>query len=215
MQSDPPKSGPTQSGQPSSGNPRIELDLDEIDARSSRAGALEFPRTAVSDALDAVIDAFGGVLNWIWIVLVVVIVANVLGRYVFSVNFIWVEEFQWHMYAVGYMLGIGYALRHDGHVRVDVIAMTMSPRRRAWIELLGIILLIGPVIAVILTAAVPFVISAWELNEQSSAPGGLTNRWAIKAVIILAFVYLGVAALSRLLRVSSYLFGTPRPRGDG
>jgi TRAP-type mannitol/chloroaromatic compound transport system permease small subunit len=47
------------------------------------------------------------------------------------VNYIWIEEVQWHMYAVGFMLGIGYAVKHDGHVRVDVLAMNFSPEARA------------------------------------------------------------------------------------
>jgi TRAP-type mannitol/chloroaromatic compound transport system permease small subunit len=194
--------------------PKITLDLETIEAKSARGDALTLPRTALSDRLDAAIDAVGGILNWIWIVLVVIIVVNVVGRYAFAVNFIWVEEVQWHMYAVGFMLGIGYAVRHDAHVRVDVLAMTLRPRSRAWIELFGILLLIVPVVVVILINAFPFVISSWERGEQSSAPGGLTNRWAIKSVILLAFVYLGTAALSRLLRVCAYLFGVPQPRAE-
>jgi len=192
--------------------PEIKLDLDQIDAKSSRAGALDFPRTAITDVLDAVVEFIGSIVNWIWIVLVLVIVANVIGRYVFAVNYIWVEEMQWHMYAVGFMLGIGYALKHDAHVRVDVLAMAMSPRLRAWIELLGILLLLAPVVYMILRYAIPFVEASWRRGESSSAPGGLSNRWAIKAVLVIAFSYLGVAAFSRFLRVCAFLFGFPRPR---
>jgi TRAP-type mannitol/chloroaromatic compound transport system permease small subunit len=192
--------------------PGIKLDLETIEAKSARGAALDLPRTAFSDAIDAAIDAIGRIVNWIWIVLVLIIVVNVVGRYLLSVNYIWVEEVQWHMYAVGFMLGIGYAIRHDAHVRVDVVAMTLRPRTRAWLELLGILLLILPVVVVILIQAFPFVLTAWERGEQSSAPGGLTNRWAIKAVILLAFLYMGAAALSRLSRVTAYLFGHPQPR---
>ncbi len=190
----------------------IELDLETVDEKSSRAHALDFPRTAISDGIEAGIEFIGGILNWIWIVLVLIIVVNVVGRYALGVNYIWVEEVQWHMYAVGFMLGIGYAVKHDGHVRVDVLAMTLSARTRAWIELIGILFLIAPVVFVILTYAIPFVETSWERGEQSAAPGGLTNRWAIKAVIVIAFVFLGLAALARLLRICAYLFGFPRPR---
>lgn len=192
--------------------PEIKLDLDTVDEKSSRAHALDFPRTAISDGIEAVIEFVGGIVNWIWIVLVLIIVLNVVGRYALGVNYIWIEEVQWHMYAVGFMLGIGYAVKHDGHVRVDVLAMTFSPRTRAWIELIGILVLIAPVIYVILIYAIPFVETSWRRGEQSAAPGGLTNRWAIKAVIVVAFVYLGLAALARVLRICAYLFGFPRPR---
>jgi TRAP-type mannitol/chloroaromatic compound transport system permease small subunit len=192
--------------------PEIELDLDKVDEKSSRAHGLDFPRTLISDVIEAVLEFFGSIINWIWIVLVLVIVGNVVGRYVFAVNYIWIEELQWHMYAIGFMLGIGYALKHDAHVRVDVLAMTMRPRTRAWIELLGILLLLAPVIYMILTYAIPFVEASWRRGERSSAPGGLANRWAIKSVIIVAFVYLGLAALARLIRICAFLFGFPRPR---
>jgi TRAP-type mannitol/chloroaromatic compound transport system permease small subunit len=192
--------------------PKIKLDLAAVDEKSSRAGSLDFPRTAVSDMIEAVIDFLGGIANWIWIILVLVIVANVVGRYVFAVNYIWVEEVQWHMYAVGFMLGIGYALKHDAHVRVDVLAMNLRPRTRAWIELLGLVVLVAPMIYMILSYAIPFVEASWRRGETSSAPGGLNHRWAIKAVIVLAFVYLGLAAFARFLRICAFLFGYPRPR---
>ena len=191
---------------------KIELDLDAVDAKSSRAGSLDFPRTLISDVIEAVIEFLGSIVNWIWIVLVLVIVANVVGRYVFAVNYIWVEEMQWHMYAVGFMIGIGYALKHDAHVRVDVLAMNMRPRVRAWVELIGIVVLIAPMIYMILTYAIPFVEASWRRGERSSAPGGLANRWAIKAVIVVAFGYLGLAAFARFLRICAFLFGFPRPR---
>jgi TRAP-type mannitol/chloroaromatic compound transport system permease small subunit len=66
-----------------------------------------------------------------------------------------------------------------------------------------------------ITYALPFVESSWRRNESSSAPGGLSNRWAIKSVIIIAFGYMGLAAFARLLRVSAFLFGLPRPSKDG
>lgn len=191
--------------------PEITLNLDVVEEKSSRAGALEFPRTAISDAIQAFVEAIGRVINWIWIVLVLVIVINVVGRYAFSVNYIWVEELQWHLYAVGFMFGIGYAVNHDAHVRVDVVAMNMSPKVRAWVEFVGILILLAPVIYLIVTNAIPFVEASWRRGERSSAPGGLANRWAIKAVIVLAFAYLGLATLARFLRVCAFLFGRPRP----
>jgi TRAP-type mannitol/chloroaromatic compound transport system permease small subunit len=193
--------------------PEIKLDLEKVDEKSSRGHGLDFPRTSVSDALEAVVEFVGRTINWIWIVLVLVIVGNVVGRYVFSVNYIWVEEMQWHMYAVGFMLGIGYAVKHDAHVRVDVLAMTIAPadarldRARRHSRAAR-----APVIYVILASAIPFVEASWSRGERSSAPGGLANRWAIKGVIIVAFVYLGLATLARFLRICALLFGFPKPR---
>ena len=184
------------------------------DDAAGHGSGLDFPHTRLSRMIDAVTNAVGSVINWIWIVLVLIIVVNVIMRYALGVNYIWVEEVQWHMYAVGFMIAIGYGITHDAHVRVDVVASGLKPRTRAIIEFLGITLLILPLVYLMITYAIPFVESSWQRNEASSAPGGLTNRWAIKSVIIIAFVFIGLAAVSRLLRVGAFLFGGQRGRAD-
>lgn len=192
----------------------LRVDVDAVDAAAARGHALDFPHTPASDAIDRFIVAVAGIINWIWMVLVALIVVNVALRYVFGTNFIAMEEAQWHLYAIGFMLGIGFALQQDGHVRVDVAAERFPRRRRAWIEFLGLTLFVLPLVVIILYQAWPFVLRAYELNEVSAAPGGLTHRWAIKSVILIAFAYLGLAAFSRLLRVTSFLFGVPAPKPD-
>ena len=187
------------------------LDLGAVEAASARGHALDFPRTRISDRLDAFVGAFHFVINWIWVLLVLLIVLNVTLRYYFGTNLIWLEEMQWHLYSVGWMIGLAYALQLDGHVRVDVVAERFTPRRRAWIEFLGLLLLVLPLCAIMLYWAWPFVTRAYQINEVSAAPGGLPYRWVIKSVILVAFVLVGIAALSRLLRVTAYLFGRPRP----
>lgn len=199
--------------------PDIGLDLDKVEDAGQRGHALEFPRTWVSDRIEAVLDAIGWVINWLWIVLVVIIVGTVLMRHFVGGNTIAIEETQWHLYAIGYMLGVGYALRHDSHVRVDVLAMNFRRRTRAVIEILGITLLIFPVILFLIPEAVSFTVASLRNNEISSSPGGLTNRWAIKGVIIIALMYLGLAALARLIRVVAFLYdswvGRPLSRPAG
>jgi TRAP-type mannitol/chloroaromatic compound transport system permease small subunit len=189
---------------------KVDIDLDAIEAASVRGHALDFPRNAISNAIDRFVDALAAVFNWIWLVLIVLIVANVVLRYVVGTNFIAMEEMQWHLYAIGFLLGLGYAVSHDAHVRVDVIAEHWPERRRAWIEFFGILLFVAPFIYVTIVYALPFVQRAYMINEVSAAPGGLPYRWAIKAVILLAFAYLGLAVLSRFLRVCTDLFGVPR-----
>lgn len=191
--------------------PDVHIDLEAVDQAGARGHALDFPRTRVSDLIEGLLEAIGALISWIWALLVLVIVVNVIMRYALSTNFVWIEEVQWHMYAVGYMIGIAYAVSHDAHVRVDVLAVGMGARTRAVIELLGILVLLGPAVWFLTEHAIPFVERAWLVNEKSSAPGGLANRWAIKSVMIVAFAMLALAALARLLRITAVLFGLPRP----
>jgi TRAP-type mannitol/chloroaromatic compound transport system permease small subunit len=193
-------------------DPEIGLDLEAVEAAAARGHALDFPRTAISDVLDAIVGSFHVIINWSWVLLIILIVINVTLRYMVGTNYIAMEELQWHLFAVGWMIGLAYAVKLDGHVRVDVIADRLRPRTRAWIEFFGLLLFVLPLCYIMLTNGWPFVERAWSINEVSAAPGGLTNRWAIKAVILLAFALLGLAALSRLLRVSAFLFGFPAPR---
>lgn len=192
----------------------IELDLEKVESAAARSNGLDFPRTRISDAIEAVLGGVGAVINWIWIALVLIIVTNVVMRYVFAVNFIWVEEVQWHLYSIGFMIGIGYAVMHDTHVRVDVIAASLSPRARAIIEFGGIVLLILPLVYLMIAYSIPFVERSFTRAEGSPAVGGLPFRWKIKSVLLIAFAYIGLAALARLVRVSAFLFGFPRARQE-
>ena len=134
------------------------------------------------------------------------IVGNVVLRYAFGEGRVEFEEIQWHIYACGFLFGLGYAYQADAHIRVDVLRERMDPRLRAWIELYGILLFLLPFVLLIIGFSIPFVVSSFELNEVSQAPGGLPMRWLIKAALPVGFIFLFAATLSRLSRIWSFLF---------
>ena len=171
---------------------------------------MELPETPISRLVDPVLDRIGNAVSWIWVVLLGVIVCNVVLRYALAEGRIEFEEIQWHLYSVGFMLGLGYALQHDAHVRVDVLHERFGPTTQAWIDLYGIVLFLLPFIALMLIYGVPFVVDSFVTGEISSSPGGLPYRWAIKSILVLGFGLLGVAALSRLTRLWKFLFLGPR-----
>jgi TRAP-type mannitol/chloroaromatic compound transport system permease small subunit len=175
-------------------------------------GPDDLPRTTFSIRIDAAQLRLGAALSWIWLLLLAVIVLNVVLRYVFGEGRIELEEIQWHLYAVGFLSALALAVTTDDHVRVDVVHERLAPRTRAWIELYGTLLLLGPFLALILIHSVPFVASAWQTGEVSQSPGGLPMRWAIKAMLPIGFALLALAAVARLTRVTALLFGVPRPR---
>jgi len=172
---------------------------------------MDLPHTHASRLLDACVRRIGGAASWLWLLLLGVVVLNVVLRYAFGEGRIEFEEIQWHLYATGFLLALSYAVESDDHIRVDFLRDRFSPRLRAWIELYGIVLLLLPFVALILVHALPFVATSWQQGEISAAPGGLPFRWAIKAMIVVGFALLGLAAGSRLLRVLSFLFGFPLP----
>ena len=175
-------------------------------AEAPRASALELPHTPFSKRVDPLLAAVGSAISWIWVLLLAVIVCNVVLRYVFGEGRVEFEEIQWHLYSIGFMLGLGYALQADSHVRVDVLHERLRRTTRAWIELYGLILCVLPFVALMLIYGVPFVAASFAAGEVSSSPGGLPYRWAIKAVLVLGFALLGLAASSRITRLWKFLF---------
>ena len=167
---------------------------------------LKLPDTAFSRLVDPLIERIGNAASWLWVVLLVVIVCNVLLRYAFAQGRIEFEEIQWHLYSAGFMLGLGYALKADAHVRVDVLHERFEPTTQAWIDLYGLILCVLPFVALMLIYGVPFVADSFATGEVSSSPGGLPYRWAIKSVLLVGFALLGLAAVSRLTRLWKFLF---------
>ena len=175
---------------------------------------MDLPETALSRLVDPLLVRIGRWTGYLWVVLLAIIVLNVVLRYAFGQGRIEFEEIQWHLYATGFLLGLGYGLQTEAHIRVDVLHERFSPSLQAWIELYGIMLFLLPFIALILVFSVPFVITSFGLAEVSNAPGGLPFRWAIKAMLPLGFLLLLLATLSRLSRVWRFLFPETRPVGS-
>ena len=174
---------------------------------------IALPTTTFSRGADRVITWFGEIASALWTILVLVIVLQVVARYAFSMGSIMMEELQWHLYAIGFMLGLSFTEMRERNVRIDVLAEGWQPRTRLWIELGGIVFLLLTFSLFSLWFAVPFFLTSYELHEVSAAPGGLPYRWFLKSFIVTAFVLLALAGLSRLSRVWVALFGHGHSQG--
>jgi len=169
-----------------------------------------FPHTRLSAFTRRTYQQLLRLLSWIWVVLIAVVVVNVTMRYVFGEGRIEFEEIQWHLFAVGFLIGMATCMDTDNHIRVDLFHAHMSLRQQAWIEIYGLLLLFFPFVLALLIFSVPFVTYSYEIAEISDSPGGLPYRWVIKSFLTLSMLLLLLAAISRLSRAISYLFGWPR-----
>ena len=102
---------------------------------------LQLKHLPITKKIDGFVTSVGEVFNWIWVVLVAVIILNVILRYVFKSGMIELEELQWHLYAVGWLVGLSSTYVVDQHVRVDVLTDSMAYKKRLWFEFFGILLL--------------------------------------------------------------------------
>ena len=146
--------------------------------------------------------------------LMIVIVFQVLLRYGFQhvpmLSFlikhqIKLEELQWHLYAMGMMVGLGYALLSDAHIRVDILYHRYSPKTKAVVDICGTVFLLLPFLGFLFWYSLPFVQKAFEIHERSDAPSGLPARWIIMSFIPIGCLILFAAAVSHLLRNISKL----------
>ncbi len=174
-----------------------------------------FPDTRISLRLDRWLTAVGKAASWLWVVVTAMIIWAVVARYVFGEGSVLLEELQWHVSGVAWLMGLAYTLVVDDHVRVDVIHERLGLRTQGWIELVGILCLLLPFVIIAVTEMVPYAFAAYSVGEGSPAPAGLPDRWILKAVLPLSFMLIGVAAIARLLKVTALLFGWPGPVAAG
>ena len=93
--------------------------------------------------LARIIDTINGWIGrgvaWVSLGLVLVVFADVVMRYLFNISFVFTQELEWHLFGFIFLIGAGYTLLHDGHVRVDIFYQRLSPKGQAWINLLGVL----------------------------------------------------------------------------
>ena len=152
--------------------------------------------------LDRFSAGLGKASSWLTLLMVLVTFAVVVMRYVFDVGFIWLQESVVWMHACVFMVGAAYTLQQEGHVRVDIFYRDMSDTRRAWVDLLGVIVFLLPLCVFLGWAAFDFVAISWKLNEASRESGGLPYPLIplLKSIIIVMPITLGLQGLSLFLK---------------
>jgi len=151
---------------------------------------------------DKISSTTGKASAWLTLFMVIVTFVIVVMRYVFDAGLIWLQESVIWMHAVVFMMGAAYTLQHEDHVRVDVFYRTMSVRRRAWIDLLGVIIFLFPLCAFLAWKSFDFVAASWGLHEASRESGGLPYPLIplLKTVLLLMPIALALQGSSLLLR---------------
>jgi len=86
-------------------------------------------------AIGSINAFFGNLVGWVSLAMVLVVVYEVVARYVFSAPTIWSMEINQYLFCVISMLAGGFCLLRDGHVRVDIIYPKFSPKARAWVDM--------------------------------------------------------------------------------
>ncbi len=158
----------------------------------------------MSVKIDAIIDTMskyaGTVAAFLVVFLSLLVFYDATARYLFGFGSIALQEIEWHLFDAVFLLGLSYALKHDKHVRVDIFFEHYSKETKAIVQILSMLFLIIPFSVVFLSDAWGMFWQSYIQQEISSDPGGLSHRYVIKGVLVLAFVLLVMQALSEVLK---------------
>jgi TRAP-type mannitol/chloroaromatic compound transport system permease small subunit len=156
--------------------------------------------------IDALNEKIGRATAWLTTLLVLLFCYDVLMRYVFNFTNVAIFELEWHLFAIIFLVGAGYTLKHDRHVRVDVLYTKFSPKKKAYINLLGCLLFLLPFCFIVFKGAVPYIQLSWRIGEGSSDAGGLPYRFIIKSFMFLGFVLLCLQAIALIFKSLLVIF---------
>jgi len=133
--------------------------------------------------IDHINDLIGRSIAWFTLLMVLVTFLIVLLRYAFNLGWIAMQESVVYLHAVVFMLGAGYTLKQNKHVRVDIFYAKMSARNKAWVDLIGSLLLLMPFCIFIIVVSWNYVSLSWSLFESSRDAGGLPAVFLLKTTI--------------------------------
>ena len=155
----------------------------------------------IANKIDAFTETIGKGISWLVILLVILVGYDVFMRYVFQSGSIGIQEMEWHLFSIILLIGAAYTLKHDEHVRLDILYRSkfFSDRGRAWIDVFGSLFILLPFCLLIIISAWPFVGQAYIHSEGSPDPGGLPARWLIKSMIPAGFCLLLIQSIAETI----------------
>jgi TRAP-type mannitol/chloroaromatic compound transport system permease small subunit len=161
---------------------------------------------SLSRAIDTLNELVGRLVLWLVLAATLVSAANAGMRYAFSMaSNAWLE-LQWYLFAAIFLLAAGYTLKHNGHVRIDILYGRLSERTCAWIDLLGALFFLLPFSLLLVWFSWPGFADALQHGEMSPDAGGLL-RWPVRLLIPLGFGLLALQSISEMIKRVAFLLG--------
>jgi TRAP-type mannitol/chloroaromatic compound transport system permease small subunit len=160
----------------------------------------------LSRGIDALNERVGRLAIWLVLAATLISAGNAVTRYGLNASSNAWLEIQWYLFGLIFLLGAGYTLKHNGHVRIDVLYGRFSPRTKAWVDLLGGLLFLLPMSGIIAWLGWDFFLASYAVDETSPDAGGLL-RWPIKLAVPLGFGLLWLQGLSEVIKRAGVLWG--------
>jgi TRAP-type mannitol/chloroaromatic compound transport system permease small subunit len=154
---------------------------------------------ALARMIDAFTERVGRAVIWLVLVATLVSAANALARYALGESSNAWLEIQWYLFGAMFLLAAGYTLKHNGHVRIDIVYNRLTPRGQAWIDLVGGLVFLLPMAGLLAWLAWPMFYEAWITHELSPDAGGLV-RWPVKLLLPVGFALLALQGVAEIIK---------------
>lgn len=164
------------------------------------------PLLKLSGGIDALNERVGKSVIWLVLIVAAISAANAAMRYTINYSSNAFLEIQWYMFAAIFLLCAGYTLKNNEHVRIDVVSGKFSARGRAWIDIIGTLFFLLPMVILVLWLSLPLVKESYVIGEMSANPGGLI-RWPMKVLLPIGFLLLALQGVSELIKRIAFLQG--------
>lgn len=165
----------------------------------------------LSGLIDGLTRFVGKMTIWLVLAASLISAANAVMRKAFNISSNAYLEVQWYLFAGVFLLGAGYVLLQNAHVRIDVVANRLTMRTRTLIDIIGIVVFLLPMCWFMIEFSWPLVRNAFVSGEVSSNAGGLI-RWPVYALVPAGFALLALQAVSELIKRVAFLRGlAPNP----
>lgn len=164
------------------------------------------PLLKLSGTIDALNERVGKATIWLVLIVAMISAGNAVLRYTINYSSNAFLEIQWYLFAAIFLLCSGYTLKLNEHVRIDVVSSRFSPRGNAWIDIVGTVFFLLPMVILVLWLSIPLVKESMAIGEMSANPGGLI-RWPMKVLLPLGFLLLALQGVSELIKRVAFLKG--------
>lgn len=160
----------------------------------------------ISQKIDQLNGKVGFVVGWLVLVTTLISAYNAVVRKTFNMSSNGLLEIQWYLFGAVFLLGAAYTLKENAHVRIDLLVQHLPVKVQLWIDILGYVFFMLPLIVFITRNGFDFALKSLQVNEYSPDVGGLI-RWPAKSLIVIGFGLLGLQMLSELIKKIAMLLG--------
>ncbi|MDO9285737.1 MAG: TRAP transporter small permease subunit [Aquabacterium sp.] len=171
----------------------------------------------ISRLIDLMNTWIGKLTMWLVLAAVLISAGNAIIRKAFNIGSNAFLEIQWYLFAAVFMLGVGYVMLKNAHVRIDFISGKLSKRTNAIIDAIGIVVFTIPLSIIMIDLGWPLFLRTYLSGEMSQNAGGLI-RWPVMGLVPLGFCILLLQSVSELIKRIGFLTGhldEPFPLEDG